>query len=318
MQHTPRRLGEKGTNPLPMIHGIRPCNPVCVYHACFPQVPSDVERKLHNITPSHLWDHLSCLKKCYRLVCVDELVECRHSGGVAAITFDDGYKSVITHALPVLADLDIPFTIFINSVSFDKRIFWRDKVRYIINHDLVKHCEVFLQKTSKIPGMSFYRYTKHPANNSMVVDQEITEFLQSRGEDLSNNQYCFEDTGFLLEHPLISYGNHSHNHYVLSSLLPEEQFQEIHQTHEFLASIANIRISGLFAVPFGDVRDYDWHTLAILKELGYSGVLLSRQRLDCEPAHSHGLAVIERFMPRGFDMATDLLALANAQPGNFS
>ena len=299
-----------------MIHGIRPCSPVCVYHACFPQVPGDVERNLHNIAPPVLHDHLSYLKKHYRLVFVDELAECRHSGGVAAITFDDGYKSVVTDALPILADLDIPFTIFINSASFDNRVFWRDKVRYIINHDLVKHCELSLHKTSKISGMSFYRYTKHPDNNSRAVDQEITEFLQSRGEDLSSNQYCFDDTRYLANHPLVSYGNHSHNHYVLSSLSPEEQFHEIYQTQQFLASIPTIRVSRLFAVPFGDLRDYDWHTLAILKELGYRGVLLSRQRLNCERIESQGLAVIERFMPRGFDMAENLLVLAKAQLGD--
>ncbi len=277
-------------------------------------MPSDVEQNLHNITPSNLHDHLSYLQKNYRLVCVDEMVECRHSGRVAAITFDDGYKSVISDALPVLTDLDIPFTIFINSASFDKRIFWRDKIRYIINHDLADPCEEFLRRTSKIPGMSFYRYTKHPNNNSRVVDQEITEFLQSRGEDLSSNQYCFDDIWYLLDHPLISYGNHSHNHYVLSSLSPEEQFQEIHRTQQFLESIPNIRISRLFALPFGDLRDYDRHTLAILKELGYNGVLLSRQRLDCEPIQHQDLAVIERIMPRGSDIEQDLVGFPKAQP----
>jgi len=144
----------------------------------FSQAPKDVERNLHNITPSVLHDHLSYLKKHYRLVFVDELAESRHCGGVAAITYDDGYQSVITHALPVLADLDIPFTIFINTVSFDKRVFWRDKVRYIINHDLVEPCERSLRITSKIPGMPFYRYTKHPGNNSRVVDQEILNFCK--------------------------------------------------------------------------------------------------------------------------------------------
>jgi peptidoglycan/xylan/chitin deacetylase (PgdA/CDA1 family) len=310
------RLGEKGTTQLPMIHGNPPCSPVCVYHACFPQVPSDVERNLHNITPALLHHHLSYLKKHYRLVCLDELVECRDSGGVAAITFDDGYKSVVTDAVPVLTDLDIPFTIFINSGSFDKRIFWRDKIRYIINRDLVTPCEEFLRRTSKIPGMSFYRYTKHSCNNSRLVEQEISDFLESHGENLTNNQYCFDDIRYFLDHPLVAYGNHSHNHYVLSSLSPEEQFQEVHRTQLFLESIPNIRISHLFAVPFGDLRDYDRHTLLILKELGYSGILLSRQRMHCERTHVEGLAVIERIMPRGLDIEQDLVGIARTQIHN--
>lgn len=278
-------------------------SPVCVYHACFPRIPPDLDRHLHNTAPTTLHDHLSYLKKQFRMVAVDELAEPHRAGGIAAITFDDGYKSVITHALPVLMDLDIPCTLYINSSSFDQRVFWRDKIRYIVSHGLVEACEEFLQRSTNTHDMSFYRYTKHPTNNSRRMDEQISIFLENHGHDLQTSRHCFDDVRYLLDHPLISYGNHSHSHYVLSSLSAEDQYQEIHRTRQFLAGIPDIRISSVFAVPFGDLRDYDHHTVTILKELGYRGLLLSRQRLNGNWAGDGDLAIIERFMPRGPDMA---------------
>jgi peptidoglycan/xylan/chitin deacetylase (PgdA/CDA1 family) len=299
----------------PMKIGTATCSPVCVYHACFPQAPADIENHLHNIAPAVLHDHLSYLKKHYRMVFVDELAEHHCAGDVAAITFDDGYKSVLSNAAPILIDLEIPFTIFINNSSLEKRIFWRDKIRYLITHDLVKSCEQFLHRTSKIANTTFYRYTKHPSNNSRIVDDEISAFLTYNGCHIEHHQYCFEDINYLMDHHLIAYGNHSHNHYVLSSLSPEEQYQEIHHTKQFLESVPDIRVSQMFAVPFGDLQDLNQHTLAILKELGYRGILLSRQRLNCDWFQSQDLTVIERFMPRGPDMAEILANLVNARIG---
>lgn len=64
----------------------------------------------------------------------------------------------------------------------------------------------------------FYFYTKDPRNNSRTVDCELQEFLRAFPGVPLPEQNCIDDERLLVRHPLISYGSHSHRHYVPSSL----------------------------------------------------------------------------------------------------
>jgi peptidoglycan/xylan/chitin deacetylase (PgdA/CDA1 family) len=274
-------------------------SPVLLYHAVFRDIPKDIRDNLHNVHPEILHEHLSYLKKHYRIVPVDELTNRTRIQGTASITFDDGYKCVIDEVYEMLLDLDIPYTIFVNSGSMKNEIFWRDKVRYIINNDLVDECEAFLQHTKRIAGLSFYRYTKHYQNNSRKVDQDLDQFLQHKGISFNTNQYCFDNLNYFKSHRLISYGNHTHNHYLLASLSREEQYDQIQRTQHFLRTVPNVQVSEAFSLPFGGPTDFNEDTLRILQDLGYRAMLLSRQRLNFERRTKHGLAMVERVMPKG-------------------
>jgi len=62
------------------------------------------------VSPDALRRHVQRLiARGYRLVTVSELAQ---GGRLAALTFDDGYRSVHAAALPVLAELGIPATVF--------------------------------------------------------------------------------------------------------------------------------------------------------------------------------------------------------------
>jgi peptidoglycan/xylan/chitin deacetylase (PgdA/CDA1 family) len=277
---------------------LKNCSPVLVYHAAYRNVPRDIREKLHNVHPEIIHGQLSYLKKKYRIVSVDELTSQINASGAAAVTFDDGYKCVIDEMYDILLDLDIPFTIFINSASMEDRIFWRDKVRYVISNNLVNECESFFQYTKAVNDLSFYKYTKHPENNSRLVDDELDNFLKHKKISLEINNYCFDDIRYFKSHKLVFYGNHTHNHYVLSSLSTAEQVDEICRTRAFLQSIAKIQVSEVFSIPFGQPGDFNDDTLTILRDLGYRGVLLSRQRLNCGRQKDRGLTMVERFMPK--------------------
>jgi peptidoglycan/xylan/chitin deacetylase (PgdA/CDA1 family) len=273
-------------------------SPVLVYHAVFRDIPKDIRGNLHNVHPEIVHEHLSYLKKNYRLVPVDELVGMAGMKDAASITFDDGYKCVIDEIYGILLDLDIPFTIFINSGSMNHEVFWRDKVRYIINNSLVDECEAYLQCTKPINDLSFYRYTKHPDNNSRLVDEDLDRFFQHKKISLEANHYCFDDLSYFKSHRLVSYGNHTHNHYVLASLSREEQYDQIQRTRQFLRTLQGIEVTEVFSLPFGGPGDFNEDTLHVLRDLGYRAMLLSRQRLNFERRTEHGLAMIERFMPK--------------------
>ena len=59
-------------------------------------------------------------------------------GPFASICFDDGYRSNLTEAYPILEALRIPATVFVCSSTIDNRdILWRDKIRFLIHNNLV-------------------------------------------------------------------------------------------------------------------------------------------------------------------------------------
>lgn len=272
-------------------------SPVLLYHTTFRRVPPDLAAKVHNVTPERVLEHLSAMQRAVRFVSVDELAAARSSRGLAALTFDDGYKCVVETMAPALIDRGIPFTIYVNGASLESRVFWRDKVRAIMGAGLAEECERFLVGTRRLPGRSFYKYTKHPDNDSRLVEAELDQFLAARGLTVDVPRHVFDSRRWFLDHPLVTYGNHSHHHYVLSSLPREAQEEEIRRTHDLLRAIPGIQRSGLFSVPFGEPSDFDQATLEIVRDLGYRGILLSRQRLNFRRRTRMGLVVLERFMP---------------------
>ena len=61
-------------------------------------------------------------------------------------------------------------------------------------------------------------------------------FWPPRGLEVNGCDYLMDDRSWFRRHPLVWYGNHSHNHYVLSSLSRQEQAEEIGKTKALIAS----------------------------------------------------------------------------------
>jgi len=55
------------------------------------------------------------LKSNYALVSLDELLQNKSTEKKIAITFDDGYANWYSNVFPVLKELNIPATFFVNS-----------------------------------------------------------------------------------------------------------------------------------------------------------------------------------------------------------
>ena len=118
--------------------------PVLLYHSLG---KTSKFNKIDHVNLETLNSQLSFIKKYWKFVSIDEYANAKSKKGIASVTIDDGYKNVIVESLKVFKNLNIPVTIFINSSTFDGKIFWRDKVRYLIENNLVskyiKKSEIF-------------------------------------------------------------------------------------------------------------------------------------------------------------------------------
>ncbi len=268
-----------GLDGIPLAWLSRVCAPVLTYHAAFWELPPGVAA-VDNVNPEWMYEQVSLLKRHFQILSIDEFCLTKTRKGIAAITFDDGYQCVIDNALPVFTALSVPFTIFVNSSSMLGKPFWRHKLVYLENSGLAGDFEASLRRVRKVPGETLHTYSKNPANPSAVVEEELDRFLAARGITFEGGGYLFDEARFLTDHPLVWYGNHSEHHYVLSSLSRAEQDREIRATREFLEGFRHIKVSSVFAAPFGQRHHINGDTLEVLRDLGYRAVLLNRSEVN--------------------------------------
>lgn len=282
---------------------------VLLYHSISTDA-SLAGKGIHDLPPRVLERHIADLSPWFRFVSLPEFLARDDPSGLAAVTFDDGYRNVIDNALPVLGRYRIPASVFLNTVVMEGKLNWRDKVRYLIDRNLVERflagCEL------PVTEGRFYRFSKHPGNSSALVDRLLDEFLEDRECDLyTEHPYLRLDDPILdsgtLETVLV--GNHGARHYVLSSLADEQQFEEINDPKPLLSSLPGGCLENTLSIPFGASRDINPATLDIARQAGYSHVLMSRQRLHRTCWSDRHPRMIERFMPRSEDVIGEILEI---------
>jgi peptidoglycan/xylan/chitin deacetylase (PgdA/CDA1 family) len=116
---------------------------VLTYHR-FPDPGGDdsFDDGVIDVTPEAFDRQVSCLKKHFTLVGVDEL--CAFAAGKAlppnsvAITFDDGYLDNYVRALPILKRHDAKAIFFLPTAYIaERRVYWWDRVAYIVKRSTV-------------------------------------------------------------------------------------------------------------------------------------------------------------------------------------
>ncbi len=277
---------------------------ILLYHSVMETAPSALGNTLHNVTVHQFKGHLRDLSNFFEFVSLDEFSNARSKAGLACITFDDGYKNVIENALPVMESLNYPCTIFLNPITFEQRWNWRDKVRYLIHYQKV---DEFLKTYDMAYTQGrFYRYTKNRANDSADLDRALDNYLAQRIIDIYG-EYPYLSINQLTDCPLVSYGNHTQNHYVLSSLIEPLQTLEISLGHENITNISNLSYTGCFAAPFGGVDDINSASLKIIAKMSYQSLLMSRQLLQPKKSQINKVQILERFMPRSDNIINELV-----------
>lgn len=294
---------------------------VLVYHSAG-AAPANAAG-LHHVSAATVRAHLEAAARYFDFVTVDALAEMTDPRGKAALTFDDGFRNALEETLETVALLRIPMTCYVNPAVLDGAVLWREKVRCIEARGWTAELENGLRGFKNPERKGFYRYSKHPDNDSRMVDAALESFLHKRGARIDGDDLVRDDKQ-LPRHPLVTYGNHSQRHYVLASLPAAVQRAEIAEGAKRLGRIGlpEARLSRVFSMPFGAAMDYNRATVGALRQLGYRAALLSRQRLHRRGAGGEGegeggVTFIERIMPRTETIAEAVtLADKNRQQKN--
>jgi peptidoglycan/xylan/chitin deacetylase (PgdA/CDA1 family) len=244
-------------------------------------------KDLGNVRQELLEAALRGLRKEFDIVGLDEVIENISRPGkkkarLLAVTFDDGARSYLTGALPVMESLGIPSTCFlITDCVGDGELYWRYLYNYCLHAGRGRELATLIAaaygtKVEEEQLISFTRrYFTRRKNEAVMAG--ILRHIISGEEYREKEQGLFltpADLEFLKRHPLVTLGVHTRSHPVMSRLGDEEIRDEISGSLDFHER----QIGGgvpMFSIPFGRLyRDYDERTVRIARDL-LVGVILS-------------------------------------------
>ena len=205
------------------------------------------------------------------------------------VEIDDGYRSVFAIGVPLTIAAGLPVTVNLSGAMLAGEGLWRDFVRCLVREGLVtefrRHWRETTGQTLPEEPRGFYRATKSPRSYSPLLRQEIISFLETKSP--GSTAFCrglAADPADLVDHPLVTYGNHGYGHHVMAALTRSEQRDDIARNAAlmdgWLAGMTRSRCSAIFALPFGRDGDANSDTFAVLRELDFRGLSYSRGRVD--------------------------------------
>ena len=274
---------------------------ILLYHRVA-ELSSDPQ--LLSVTPQHFAEHLEILRKhCrpIRLQQTDKLL--RRS---VVVTFDDGYADNLWSAKPLLADYDIPATVFVTTayVKEDREFWWDELEKFLLEHktlpetfqlninggirqwelgtsadydeDAYNHYRSWnvSEKNDPSPRQFVYRslhqlLRQMPEREQRKVLNQLRDLAGAPSSSPSTSRPLSPAEVIELDKGgLVEVGSHTVTHPVLSTLSPETQSSEIERSKADLEEMLGRPVTS-FAYPFGTRSDYSQETVAAIRRAGY-------------------------------------------------
>jgi peptidoglycan/xylan/chitin deacetylase (PgdA/CDA1 family) len=254
---------------------ILPCAPPRKFIFCY----DDISTAQSSYHAGHLYSHdpsvfaaqIDFLSRLFEWKSLEELLRpIEHRRHQAALTFDDGFRSVRDVAMPILEAKGIPFSVFVS--------------RSAIEHNFLPITTAFL--LSKNPDNPVARELDQCARDdegqarlkTYPLSTHQQELLIRRMPDLQNSSILGEriymngaDLQDLRQRG-VSIGNHSTTHRILSGCDADTLTYEIEVNKTYLSDTfgSNPRY---FAIPCGKKEHYNGHVLDTVRKSGYDFVL---------------------------------------------
>jgi peptidoglycan/xylan/chitin deacetylase (PgdA/CDA1 family) len=267
------------------------------------------------VSPGHFEGHLQAIRERGTPLQLDELIDRLTSGtlppNAVALTFDDGYESILRQARPLLEQYEVPATMFLPTGALSQtREFWWDELERIFlqpgnlprmleleidHHNFhwdLGDAAVYLQEEFEqnlswrasypTPGPRQRLYTElwellHPADPQLIariLDKLFDWAGLSPEPRLTHRPITWTEVTDLKKDPWIRFGSHSLSHSSLASLTIENQAYELRQSKTDLEAATGYRVTSL-AYPYGTMKDYSVQTAALAREAGYKMALIN-------------------------------------------
>ncbi len=203
--------------------------------------------------------HLDFIQKNFRLVSLDEITNTMLPGNdnFASIVFDDGFKSIIHTARPILSQRKIPYAVFVNKAAIQNNQLW-------VSGLISEHNNSFISRLQDQYG--FQEDWVNFLKQEKKFNDNIPYFLKNQCDKIE--LYMNEADIRQLHADGVTIGSHTVNHPVLSLCSKEIQKREIIENKIYLDTLLD-QDTHHFAFPFGKKEHFTTDTLNILKLAGH-------------------------------------------------
>lgn len=177
-----------------------------------------------------------------------------------AITFDDGFYSVLQNAHPVLKKENIPYSLFINKEAVLNNQLWVSNL--ILNQSNKSYLEkVYDNCLSKEIVKQDFLENPLKYISKFQFNEHSAEALRLPKESLPKTYLNLEEVK-ILKNEEVSIGNHTNHHFILSACNTDLQQKEINSNQTFIENELG-SCNPFFAIPFGKKEHYTKETIDI-------------------------------------------------------
>lgn len=229
-----------------------------------------------NTPPDRFAENLDWLAKRYNLISLEQLESGDIPERAAMITFDDGYRSLLTHALPLLEERAIPATVYLVTGSVDNRnLVWVNELSWLLQHHHAPAARAFaaltgLPETSTSAEFMVALQGDFAPDRAKQLIADIWADVPGGQSDLMREPalYLSWDEIRHMRERGISFGCHTVTHPSMPGLTDEQARQEIFAAREEI--VAELGECTSFAYPFGH-REPRIERIAI--EAGFTSIM---------------------------------------------
>ena len=246
--------------------------------------PSDFSREnALNVHPDVFDFQLRFINKNFNVIAPEQLMEPSLPANAALVTFDDGFKSFFTNALPILEKHRTPVLIFLNMGPIHGETFWSGLIVYLCGRrpDFIEYLKSRLQP-NKMEDTPF-----------LSCSQSLVEsYLKQTGEDFQKVVSLFvgrfadeTDLERTSRSPYVFYGNHTYSHFVSCLMSDDEFLSDVEKNAKFLRAYPNYL--NYFAFPFGQPETtFTKFQVQLLLNTGVKKVFSSASFYNLRPSAS--------------------------------
>jgi peptidoglycan/xylan/chitin deacetylase (PgdA/CDA1 family)/glycosyltransferase involved in cell wall biosynthesis/SAM-dependent methyltransferase len=229
------------------------------------------------------------LREHFSPMSLDELVRAAARDdippGAVAITLDDGYLDALSEAAPILTELGVPATCFVNTdrLAEEHERFWD-----MLERVFLSNMEVPTFLTIDVGGQEFRMPTVTARERADALDHLnrvawpmtaagradiVSAVLRWSGDPgvprTSHRVMTAEEIREFASRPGLSIGAHSVHHLALSTQNRETKRSEIVEDKRTLEAVLSSPVH-LFAYPYGD---YDADAIGVVRDCGFHAAL---------------------------------------------
>jgi peptidoglycan/xylan/chitin deacetylase (PgdA/CDA1 family) len=241
------------------------------------------------VSPAHFAQHLEYIQHTCRPMRLLDLVEAVQHGSLpprtVVITFDDGYVDNLSQACPLLESAQIPWALFVTTSGIDsQREFWWDALEQVLlsSNNLPDRLQLCIQgqeyewPTTTREQRQLACYAIHKLIQPLTEvehDQILTNLAKwAEQEQVRRPEYRSMTAAELIQlarNEFVQVGAHTITHPLLSSLSPDEQYNEIVGSRQKLETTLGYPIHAL-SYPYGDFNN---KTAGIVAAAGFRAAL---------------------------------------------